>query len=130
MEHAKQIKFNKTHEWVKINADEAYIGISDHAQESLGDVVFFEVSSSKKKFHKGDSIGSIESVKAVSEIYAPINCELIEVNPEIADNPGIINSHPHSEGWLLKVKPLDKDANSLADLMSEQEYQKFIQTAE
>ena len=109
------LKYTKDHEWVRSGDAEATIGITDYAQAQLGDVVFVELPEPGRTIKAGESFGSIESVKAVSELFAPMSGEVVEVNPSLKDHPEMINSKPH-ETWMVKVRVSDpKEAGSLLD---------------
>jgi len=104
----EDLKYVKSHEWVRVEGDIAVCGVSDHAQHLMTDVVFVELPEVEEDIAAGDSIVNIESVKAVSEVYAPISGEIIEVNEELEDSPELINSDPFGEGWIFKIKMSDK----------------------
>ncbi len=118
--------FTKDHEWVRVEGDSATIGISNHAQEALGDIVFAEVPDAGKQFSKGGEAAVVESVKAASDVYAPVSGEVIEGNPAIADDPAIINRDPEGEGWFFKLKL--SDASELDGLMDEAAYREWVKT--
>ena len=120
----KDFKFTKEHEWVKVEDDVAAMGITDYAQHELGDVVYVELPTVGDSFAKGDAIGNIESVKAVSDVYAPLSGEIVEINENLEDKPESINQDPYGEGWIVKIK-LD-DAAELDELMSDEDYQKML----
>ena len=117
-------RYTKEHEWIKVSGDTGTIGITDYAQHELGDVVFVELPAVGAKVTAGQMFGTIESVKAVSEIYAPVSGKVLETNPALADTPEKVNSDPHSAAWLIKIK-LDNpsDVSSLMDVAA---YQAFI----
>jgi glycine cleavage system H protein len=116
-------RYTKQHEWVKIEGAVGTIGITDYAQNELGDVVFVDMPKVGTKIKAGASFGTVESVKAVSEIYSPISGEVFEANPLLADAPEKINSDPHAAAWLIKVKLDDpKEASSLMDAAAYQAY--------
>src|ERR1700686_523825 len=117
-------RYTKEHEWIKVSGGTGTIGITDYAQHELGDVVFVEVPAVGKKITKGETFGTIESVKAVSEIYAPVLGEVIETNSALSETPETVNSDPHGAGWLIKIK-LDNPAD-VATLMDAAAYQAFI----
>ena len=119
------LNYTKDHEWVRVEGDAAIIGISDFAQEQLGDVVFVELPAIGKQFKQGDEAAVIESVKAASEVYAPVGGEVVEINLPLCDNPGLVNEAPTGEGWFLKIRI--SDASELDALMDEDAYQKFTQ---
>ncbi|MCZ6722023.1 MAG: glycine cleavage system protein GcvH [Proteobacteria bacterium] len=118
------LKYTKDHEWVRIEGDVATIGISDYAQDQLGDVVHVELPEGGKAVARGDEAAVIESVKAASEIYAPLSGEVIEVNGALADDPSIVNSSPLDEGWFLKLRL--SDPGELDGLLDEAAYEDFI----
>jgi len=117
-------RYSKSHEWVKLDGDVATVGITDHAQKELGEVVFVDMPDVGEIFDAGEEIGTIESVKAVSEIFVPVAGEVLEVNKVLTDEPGAINEDPHGDGWIVKVK-VSSDIEK--DLLSAAEYEKFIE---
>jgi len=119
-------KYNKDHEWVTVAGDIGTVGISDHAQEQLGDVVFVEVPEAGTTLAKGDEAATIESVKAASEIYSPVSGDVVEGNAALADEPGTVNSDPHGAGWFYKIKLTN--TSELDDLMDEEAYKAFLDT--
>jgi glycine cleavage system H protein len=118
--------FTKEHEWIRVDGDVATVGISDHAQEALGDIVFAEVPEAGKSLAKGDDAAVVESVKAASDVYAPVGGEVIEGNAAIADDPALINRDPEGEGWFFKLKLAD--ASELDGLMDEPAYREWVRT--
>lgn len=118
------IYYSEDHEWVEVEGDTATIGITAHAAEQLGDIVFVDMKEEGDEFAKGDDIGVIESVKAASEIYAPVDGEVIEANEVLADNPAALNESPESDAWIYKVKIAD--AAQLDELMDADGYKAFI----
>ena len=118
--------FTREHEWIRVWGDNVTVGISDHAQESLGDIVFAEVPAAGKTLAKGDDAAVVESVKAASDIYAPIGGEVIEGNAAIESDPALINRDPEGEGWFFKMKGID--AAELEGLMDEAEYREWVKT--
>lgn len=119
-------KYTKDHEWVLVEGDVATVGISEHAQEQLGDVVFVELPDTGADFAQGAQAATLESVKAASEIYAPVSGTVIEINEALADEPALINSDALGKGWFFKVK-IGK-ADELGALMDESAYQKFVES--
>ncbi len=112
----QDLKYSKEHEWVRMAGDVATIGITDHAQDALGDVVFVELPEVGSHVVAGASCGSIESVKAVSDLYAPVSGEVLEVNDTLTDSPETLNSDPYKAGWILKVRLANKaDLDALLD---------------
>ena len=118
--------FTKEHEWVRVEGDTATVGISDHAQEQLGDIVFAEVPEGGRQLSRGQAAAVVESVKAASDVYAPVSGEVIEGNPAIADDPAVINREPEGEGWFFKLK-LD-NPGELDGLMDEDAYRDWVKT--
>jgi glycine cleavage system H protein len=118
--------FTKDHEWLRVEGDTATIGISSHAQEALGDIVFAEVPEAGKRVGKGQEAAVVESVKAASDVYAPVSGEVVEGNPALADDPALINSDPEGAGWFFKLK-LD-DPSELEGLMDENSYREWVKT--
>ena len=118
------LKFTEEHEWLRVEGDVATVGITVHAAEQLGDLVFVELPEVGKSLSKGDDAAVVESVKAASDILAPIDGEIVEVNPAIADDPSIVNSDPQGNGWFFKLKLADKAA--LEALMDEDAYKAMI----
>jgi glycine cleavage system H protein len=125
MEHPESLKYSKEHEWVRVEGDVGVIGITAHAQDALGDVVFVELPEVGSSVKANDQFGTVESVKAVSELYAPISGEIVEVNEGLADAPETVNSEPHEGGWMIKVKLTDPA--EVDSLMSASEYADFLQ---
>ena len=124
MGYPASFRYTKEHEWVKVDGGIATIGFTDYAQSELGDVVFVELPKVGTKLETGKSFGNVESVKAVSEIYAPASGEVTEANPELANKPELLNSDPHGAGWLVKVKL--SNAAELNSLMDGPAYEAFI----
>ncbi|MBW4961351.1 glycine cleavage system protein GcvH [Sulfitobacter sp. CW3] len=116
--------FTEEHEWLRVEGDEITVGITIHAAEQLGDVVFVELPSEGVTVSKDDEVVVIESVKAASDILAPIDGEIIEVNGALTDNPGMVNDDPQGEAWFFKMKA--SDPSQMDDFMDEAAYQKFI----
>ncbi len=119
------IKYTKDHEWVTIEGDIATVGVSVYAQEQLGDVVFVEVPEVGRSLEKGDELAVVESVKAASEVYAPISGEVVEVNEDLEDNPSQVNEDAQGAGWFAKVKL--SDASELDDLLDEAAYKEYTE---
>jgi len=120
------VYFTKEHEWIRVDGDTATVGISDHAQEALGDIVFAEVPEAGKRLDKGQEAAVVESVKAASDVYAPVSGEVIEGNAAIADDPAVINRDPEGDGWFFKLR-LD-DTSQLDGLMDEGAYREWVKT--
>lgn len=121
-------KYTDEHEWIDVDGDIATIGISDYAQGQLGDIVFVELPEAGATFAQGDEAAVIESVKAASELYAPIDGDVAEVNSKLGEEPGLINSEPTSGGWFIKMKIAD--SSQIEGLMDEAAYQKFTDSLE
>jgi glycine cleavage system H protein len=117
--------YSEDHEWVREEEDYLVIGVTDFAQEELGDIVFVELPEVEEEFDKDDSFGVLESVKAVSDTFIPVSGRIIEVNENLIDNPELINDDPYGEGWLIKVDPADD--SELDELLSAEEYAEFIE---
>ena len=120
-----EVRYSKDHEWVKIDGDTATVGITHYAQEQLGDVVFVELPEVGKKVEQGKELATVESVKAASEVYAPISGEVVEVNSALSDAPATVNEEAQGKGWFAKLKIADK--GQLAGLMDEAAYKKFVE---
>ena len=118
------VKFSKDHEWVSVAGDIATIGITNHAQEQLGDVVFVELPAVGKKVSKGGDAAVVESVKAASEVYAPVTGEVIAVNKELEGDPSLVNRGAEGDGWFMKVKI--SNPAELTELMDKAAYDKFV----
>ena len=118
------LRFTKDHEWVRIEGDIAVVGITDFAQSQLGDVVYVELPKIGRRVEKGKEAAVVESVKAASEVYAPITGEVAEVNEALAADPAKVNADPMGEGWFLKLRPAD--AEKLDDLLDEAAYRRFL----
>jgi len=118
--------FTKEHEWIRVDGDTATVGISNHAQEALGDIVFAEVPEAGRKVSKGQEAAVVESVKAASDVYAPVSGEVVEGNQAVADDPSLINSDPEGEGWFFKLR-LD-NPGEVEGLMDEAAYREWLAT--
>ena len=118
--------FTKEHEWIRIEGGTATVGISNHAQEALGDIVFAEVPEAGRKVGKGEEAAVVESVKAASDVYAPVSGEVIEGNQAVVDNPALVNSDPEGQGWFFKIK-LD-NPSEIDGLMDEAAYREWVKT--
>ena len=118
------LKYTETHEWVKIEGEKALVGITDHAQEELTDIVFVELPEEGKEFKKGDELCVVESVKSVSEIYTPLSGKITKVNKKLEDEPEKINESPYDEGWLVELEI--KNKSEIDDLLDAETYKKKI----
>ena len=119
-------RYARSHEYVHIEGDTGTIGITDYAQKELGDVVFVELPQVGTQLEIGDELGSIESVKAVSELFAPVGGEVIEVNEALADKPELVNTDPYGDGWMIRIRVAD--ATESDELMNAEEYEEYVQT--
>ena len=119
-----ELKFTKEHEWIKINEGVAIIGISDFAQEQLGDIVSIELPKAGGVFRQGQTMAIVDSVKASSDIYAPISGEIMEVNEELIEKPEMINQSPYDSGWIAKIKP--SNMGEFESLMTKEKYDRYI----
>lgn len=122
--YPSDFRYTREHEWIKVSGDTGTVGITDYAQHELGDVVFVELPKVGAKFSANQAFGTVESVKAVSEIYCPVSGEVVEVNTALADTPETINKDPHGAAWLIKIKVAN--AAELSSLMDAGAYQAYI----
>ena len=120
----ENVLFTDDHEWVDIKGDIATIGITDYAQGELGDIVFIEFPNINTEFQKGESIGTIEAVKTVADIYMPLSGKIVALNDKLNDNPSLVNNYPFKEGWMLKVQIMLSD--EVSELMNTEKYNNFI----
>lgn len=121
----KELRYTTEHEWVRVAGDTATVGITDHAQDQLGDIVFVDLPKVGARIQSMQSFGTVESVKAVSDLYAPMSGEVVEINESLVDEPEKLNSDPHGAGWLVKV--LVENQTELASLMSAEDYLAYIE---
>lgn len=124
MEFPANLKYTKDHEWIRVEGDMGVVGITDYAQGELGDVVFVEVPSIGTKLQQGKQFGTIEAVKTVSDIFAPVSGEITEINPALKDSPELVNKEPYSGGWMVKIKIENK--SDLAGLLDAAKYQEMV----
>ena len=124
MNFPENVKYTPDHEWIKVDGDNAYIGVTDFAQGELGDVVFVEVTTLGENVKQGDIFGSIEAVKTVSDLMMPVGGEVLESNPQLEETPELVNKDPYGEGWIIKISI--NDVAELDSLMSAEAYKKFI----
>ena len=120
----ENLKYTDDHEWVNVKDDVAIIGITDFAQSELGDIIFVEFPDTGMSINQKDSVGTLEAVKTVADIYSPVTGEVIEVNDNLESSPELINEDPYEEGWILKIKISNKD--ELDGLLSNSDYEKMI----
>ena len=121
----ENLKYTKDHEWIKVDGDVAYVGITDYAQNELGDIVFVEIETEGENLDKEEVFGTIEAVKTVSDIFMPISGEVAEANPKLEDTPETVNKDPYGEGWLIKIKIGDQ--SEIDDLLDAEKYKELIQ---
>jgi len=124
MEFPEDLKYSKEHEWVLVEDNVATVGITDFAQDQLGDIVFVELPAVGDKVSKEDAFGVVESVKAVSDIYAPVSGKVLEVNDDLPENPEMVNEGAYGDGWMIKIEMSDPD--ELQDLMTAAEYEEYV----
>lgn len=120
----EELQYTKEHEWIRINGDVGTVGITDYAQSELGDIVFVVLPNVGKQVKQGESFGSVEAVKAVSDLYAPVSGEVTEVNPELEKKPELVNKDPYYNGWMVKVRI--KDKSELSKLLDAKHYRELI----
>jgi len=123
--YPKDLRYTTEHEWVRVEDDIAVLGVTEFAQKELGEVVFVELPEVGHVFDAGDEIGTIESVKAVAEVFSPLAGEIVEINETLKDDPELINEDPHGDGWLVKIKY--SASSDFDDLMDAEEYEEFTQ---
>jgi glycine cleavage system H protein len=114
------VRYAKSHEWAKLEGDKVKVGISDYAQDQLGDIVFVELPEAGDSFEKGEEFGTVESVKAVSELYMPLGGEIVAVNTDLEDSPERVNNSPYTDGWMIELKP--DDASEMDGLLTNDAY--------
>ena len=119
-----ELKYTKDHEWVKVEGNEAYIGITDFAQRELGDIVYIDINTVGDEISKDDVFGTVEAVKTVSDLFMPVTSTVLEVNAELNDNPELVNSDPYGKGWMVKVSITD--ASSLDELLTSDAYKALV----
>lgn len=120
-----ELKYTEDHEWVRVDGDTATVGITDFAQGELGDVVFVEIETEGEELAKGETFGTVEAVKTVSDLFMPVGGEVAEVNEALADEPELVNKDPYGKGWMIRIKV--GDASELDALMSAEDYKKMIE---
>ncbi|MDL2224467.1 glycine cleavage system protein GcvH [Bacteroidales bacterium OttesenSCG-928-M06] len=124
MKFPENVKYTQDHEWIRVEGDVAFVGITDYAQDQLGEIVFVEVTTEGETIEKNQVFGTIEAVKTVSDLLMPISGEVVEFNASLEDQPELVNSDPYGEGWIIKVAV--QDASELESLLSADKYQAFI----
>ena len=125
-ETPSDLKFLDSHEWVKVDDNTVIVGVSDHAQNELGEVVFVELPAIGDEFVSGDEAAVVESVKAASEVYTPLSGEVIEVNEALEENPELVNTSPYEDGWFFKLRVSDENLGSIDSLMTAEEYSSML----
>jgi glycine cleavage system H protein len=120
--------YSREHEWVRVEDDVCVLGITEFAQQELGEVVFVELPEAGQVFNADDEVGTIESVKAVAEVYTPVAGEILEINDAVVDDPELLNEDPHAEGWLLKIR--FSSASDLKALMTAEQYEEYVKSGE
>lgn len=125
--YPEEFQYTKEHEWIRVDKDTATIGITDHAQKELGDIVYVELPSAGDPVTAAETFGTVESVKAVSEVFSPVTGEVTAVNGKLQDHPELLNSDPHAAAWLIRVKLSDPE--EVDKLMSSEEYEAYIREA-
>lgn len=126
MPYPEEFLYTKDHEWIRVDGDTGSVGVTEHAQKELGDIVFVELPAVGAHVAAKESLGTVESVKAVADVYSPVTGEVTAVNPKIQQAPELLNTDPHGDGWLVKIKL--KDRGETDGLMSAEEYEAFIAT--
>ena len=124
MNFPEDLKYTKDHEWIRVEGDVAYVGITDYAQSELGEIVYVDITTESETVAKEEVVGTIEAVKTVSDLFMPASGEVLEVNAELEDAPELVNQEPYGKGWLIKVSVAD--AAELDSLLSAEEYQQLI----
>lgn len=124
MNFPAELKYTKDHEWIRVEGDVAFIGITDYAQSELGEIVYVDVTTEGETLDKEEVFGTIEAVKTVSDLFMPVGGEILEVNAELEDNPELVNEEPYGQGWLIKIKI--SDVTEINGLLSAEDYQKLL----
>lgn len=124
MNFPENLKYTKDHEWIRVEGQDAYIGITDFAQSELGDIVYVEIETDGEDLAREEVFGTVEAVKTVSDLFMPLSGRILEVNPKLDGNPELVNKDPYGDGWMIKVSV--KDAGEINDLMSAEDYRKLV----
>lgn len=124
MPYPPNYRYTREHEWIRVEADVGTVGITDHAQKQLGDIVYLELPKVGERFQAMQPLGTVESVKAVSEIFSPVSCEVLDVNSELTGKPELLNQDPHGQAWLVKVRLVNRA--DLDGLLSAEQYEAYI----
>ncbi|MEK7852112.1 MAG: glycine cleavage system protein GcvH [Deltaproteobacteria bacterium] len=125
MDFPKELKYHKEHAWVKVEGNRALIGITEHAQEELGDIVYVELPERGADSEQDESFGTVESAKAISELFSPISGRVVDINEDLADQPELINDDPYDSGWMVEIEM--SDPAELNNLLSAEQYRKYIE---
>jgi glycine cleavage system H protein len=120
--------YSREHEWIKVDGDVCVVGITEFAQQELGEVVFVELPETGQVFNAADELGTIESVKAVAEVYTPVAGEVVEINDAVVEDPELLNEDPHGEGWLVRIR--FSSASDLKELMNAEKYEEYVKSGE
>lgn len=124
MNFPTNVKYTSEHEWIRLEGEEAYVGITDYAQDQLGDIVFVDVTTEDETLEAGEVFGTIEVVKTVSDLFLPVGGEILEVNPELEEHPELVNQDPYGKGWLVRIRPTD--VSEMDKLMDTEAYKQII----
>ncbi len=124
MNFPEDLKYTKDHEWIRVNGNEAYVGVTDFAQSELGDIVFIDITTIGQEVAHGALFGTVEAVKTVSDLFMPISGKVLETNPKLEANPELVNKDPYGDGWMIKMSITD--ASAINDLLSAEAYKKEI----
>ena len=124
MNFPTDVRYTNEHEWIRLDGDEAVVGISDYAQEQLGDIVFVDITTEGETLQKGETFGTIEVVKTVSDLFMPVGGEVLSVNPKLEEQPELVNQDSYGEGWLIRVRPTD--ITEMDDLLCAEAYKEII----
>ena len=124
MNFPTNVKYTSEHEWIRLEGEEAYVGITDYAQDQLGDIVFVDVTTEGETLQAGEVFGTIEVVKTVSDLFLPVGGEILEVNPELEEHPELVNQDPYGKGWLVRIRPTD--VSEMDKLMDAEAYKQII----
>ena len=124
MNFPQNLKYTSEHEWIRLEGEEAYVGITDYAQDQLGDIVFVDVTTEGETLEAGEVFGTIEVVKTVSDLFLPVGGEILEVNPELEEHPELVNQDPYGKGWLVRIRPTD--VSEMDKLMDAEAYKQII----
>lgn len=128
MSYPSEYLYSKEHEWIRVDEETALLGITEYAQQELGEVVFVELPEVGQVFDANDEVGTIESVKAVAEIFTPVAGEIVEVNEAVVEDPELLNDDPHGDGWLVKIR--FSSADDLKELMDAEQYEAYVESGE